>query len=90
MNKSNGPALTPDDFFDNAAPVNIPIISHRMPARNPSLAVLVIKAIHDPSVDRSSRDKKKPKYKEFGMVRKQTIYTRDGLGSAGERHLVLG
>ncbi|PSS02395.1 hypothetical protein BD289DRAFT_359534 [Coniella lustricola] len=67
LHKISGSALTPDDFLDNAAPVTISNISHRMPARDPSLAVLVIRAIHDPAVDRSSRDKKKPRYKVFGL-----------------------
>ncbi|KAF3760275.1 histone methyltransferase activity protein [Cryphonectria parasitica EP155] len=57
----------PGGSLDNVAAVNTSTISHRIPARDPSLRVQVIKAIHDPSIDRSSRDKKKPKYKEYGM-----------------------
>lgn len=79
--KINGSSLKTHTLSDNATAVNLPNISHRSPARDPSLRVQVIKAAHDASVDRSSRDKKKPKYKEFGLVRKYISYTRPGMGS---------
>lgn len=83
---TNGSALKPDVLPDCVAAVNTPNMSRRIPARDPSLRVQVIKAAHDPTADRSSRDKKKPKYKEFGLVRKH-IYSV----LQGERHLfVLG
>lgn len=78
--KTNGSALNSTARCENGAAADTFNTSHRIPARDPSLRVQVIKAIHDPSADRSSRDKKKPKYKEFGLVRKYT-YIRPGLGS---------
>lgn len=80
--KTNGVALKPDGFLDSGAAMKKPDISRRIPARDPSLPVQVIKAAHDPTIDRSSRDKKKPKYKEFGLVRKYIYSVRQG-----ERHL---
>lgn len=79
---TNGSALKPDVPPDSVAAVNTPNISRRIPARDPSLRVQVIKAAHDPATDRSSRDKKKPKYKEFGLVRKHIYSVQQG-----ERHL---
>lgn len=83
--KTNGSALKSDLSADNVAAVKTPNISHRIPARDPSLRVQLIKAAHDPAtIDRSSRDKKKPKYKEFGLVRKHIYSARHG-----ERHLLI-
>lgn len=76
--KTNGSALNPAALRTNGDASATFNTSHRIPARDPSLRVQVIKAVHDPSADRSSRDKKKPKYKEFGLVRKYKyiyIYT---------------
>lgn len=67
---ANGHSLPLDEPSDTATAVNTANISDRPSARDPSLRVQVIKAIFDAAVDRSSRDKKKPKYKEFGLVRK--------------------
>ncbi|CAN8095947.1 unnamed protein product [Discula destructiva] len=71
---TNGSALNPDARREAgaaaaaaAAAVDTFNPSHRTPARDPSMRVLLMRAVHDPSTDRSSRDKKKPKYKEFGM-----------------------
>lgn len=65
--KTNGSALKTGTFRESSAAANESDITHRLPARDPSLSVHVIKATQDPSVDRSSRDKKKPRYKEFGL-----------------------
>lgn len=79
---TNGSAVNQNALRENGDAPSTSNTSHRIPARDPSLRVQVIRAVHDPSADRSSRDKKKPKYKEFGLVRKYTnIYTRPGLGS---------
>lgn len=82
--KTNGSALNPDGRRDVAAAMAKSNIPHRTPARDPSLRVQVLRAVHDPSTDRSSRDKKRPKYKEFGLVRKYIYSTW-----LGERHLLL-
>lgn len=84
-NHSNGHSLQPDAPSDSAAAVNLSNISDRPPARDPSLRVQVIKATFDAPVDRSSRDKKKPRYKEFGLVRKHIKYS----ARLGERHLPI-
>ncbi|KUI57309.1 Histone-lysine N-methyltransferase, H3 lysine-4 specific [Cytospora mali] len=65
--KTNGSAMNNGTFRENSTAVDKSDIIHRLPARDPSLSVHVIKATQDPSVDRSSRDKKKPRYKEFGL-----------------------
>lgn len=59
--------LNPNARRENGDSSGTANTSHRIPARDPSLRVQVIRAVHDPSADRSSRDKKKPKYKEFGL-----------------------
>lgn len=84
-NNSNGHPLKPDAYLDSATAVNTSNISCRPPARDPTLRVQVIKATFDAAVDRSSRDKKKPKYKEFGLVRKHIKYS----AWLGERHLFI-
>lgn len=84
-NNSNGLSLKHDTSSDSATAVNTSNISYRPPARDPSLRVQVIKATFDAAIDRSSRDKKKPKYKEFGLVRKYIKY----MARLGERHLLI-
>lgn len=84
--KINGLALKTDTLRENSTAVDKSDILHRLPARDPSLSVHVIKATQDPSADRSSRDKKKPKYKEFGLVRKHIIHSS---ARQGERHLLI-
>lgn len=84
-NNANGHLLRLDASSDSATAVNTSNISHRLPARDPSLRVQVIKATFDAAIDRSSRDKKKPKYKEFGLVRKYIKYS----ARLGERHLLM-
>lgn len=74
----DGVASRPNGRSESVAAMNVTDMSRRIPARDPSLRVQVIKAAHDPTIDRSSRDKKKPKYKEFGMVRKYTNWARQG------------
>lgn len=83
--KTNGSALKTGAFREIPAVVDKSDIIHRLPARDPSLSVHVIKATQDPSVDRSSRDKKKPRYKEFGLVRKYIIHS----ARQGGRHLLI-
>lgn len=85
LNNSNAPSLKPDASSDSATAVDPSNISYRPPARDPSLRVQVIKATFDAVVDRSSRDKKKPRYKEFGLVRKHIKYS----ARLGERHLLI-
>lgn len=82
---SNGLSLPLDEPSDSATAVTTSNISDRPPARDPSLRVQVIKAIFDAAIDRSSRDKKKPKYKEFGLVCKHIKYS----AWLGERHLLI-
>lgn len=82
---TRGIVMAPDAPADGVAALNIPNISHRTPARDPSQRVQVIKAAHDPSIDRSSRDKKKPKYKEYGLVRNTYIHS----ARPWERHLLI-
>lgn len=81
-NNPNGHSLSLDAASDGANTSNI---SHRPPARDPSLRVQVIRATFDAVIDRSSRDRKKPKYKEFGLVRKYMKYS----ARLGERHLLI-
>lgn len=73
--KTNGSPMNLDGACERNSPVDKAGLAHRAPARDPSLRIQVIKSIHEPSIDRSSRDKKKPKYKEFGLVR--THHTLD-------------
>lgn len=83
---TNGSALNPNVPRETGDASGTSSTFHRTPARDPSLRVQVIRAVHDPSADRSSRDKKKPKYKEFGLVRKYIhIYS----ARLGERHLLF-
>lgn len=83
---TNGSAVNPSAARENSDASSTSNTSHRIPARDPSLRVQVIRAVHDPSADRSSRDKKKPKYKEFGLVRKHIYKYSVRLG---ERHLLF-
>jgi len=73
--KTNRSSMNLDGACEKNPTVDKAGLVHRVPARDPSLRTQVIKSIHDPSTDRSSRDKKKPKYKEFGLVR--THHTLD-------------
>lgn len=83
--KINGSSLNPDGCRDvQATMAKSTATTHRIPARDPSLRVQVLRAVHDPCADRYSRDKKRPKYKEFGLVRKYIYSAR-----LGERHLLL-
>jgi hypothetical protein len=71
--KTNGSPMNLDGVCEKNPAVDKAGLVHRVPARDPSLRTQVIKSIHEPSTDRSSRDKKKPKYKEFGLVRSHHI-----------------
>lgn len=73
--KTNGSPMNLDGACEKNPTVDKAGLVHRVPARDPSFRIQVIKSIHEPSTDRSSRDKKKPKYKEFGLVR--THHTLD-------------
>ncbi|KAL2290376.1 hypothetical protein FJTKL_15500 [Diaporthe vaccinii] len=65
--KTNGSTMNLDGACEKNPTVDQAGLVYRVPARDPSLRIQVIKSIHEPSTDRSSRDKKKPKYKEFGL-----------------------
>lgn len=72
--KTNGSTMNLDGACEKEPTMDQTGLTRRVPARDPSLRIQVIKSIHEPSTDRSSRDKKKPKYKEFGLVRKHQIF----------------
>lgn len=73
--KTNGSTMNLDGACEKHPSVDHQAgLVHRVPARDPSLRTQVIKSIHESSIDRSSRDKKKPKYKEFGLVRTHHIF----------------
>ena len=79
-------AEKPNGFVANAgvdadgtsAPLSVlPSVTGRPPARDPTRSVKGIKVTYDPFTDRKlppEKRKAKPTYKEFGLVRTNTIY----------------